>query len=136
VRIIAACILALTLAGCASMAGVKKADPSTLRELTPDERAFLTAQFSKDMKDPAATQFKWAKIGPPNDKGIAWYCGMVNGKNSYGGYVGFQVFDATVTYSGGKIVGASIIGIASDPTEASVTREWCDAYGLDPDSAM
>jgi hypothetical protein len=129
------CLACFLLADCAQMAGVRRADPATLRDLTPEERSVLATKFSRTMKDPNATQFRWARIGPPNDKGIAHYCGQVNGKNSYGGYVGFQVFDATVIFVGGKIADATITSIGADPTETSVIREWCEAYGLDVDGA-
>lgn len=46
------------------------------------------------MKDPSSTQFQGLKL-VTNLKGIKSVCGLVNSKNSYGGYVGYKPFSYT-----------------------------------------
>lgn len=50
--------------------------------------------MSQTLKDPSSAQFRNVRVlrGVPNLKGepIDVVCGEVNGKNSYGGYIGFS----------------------------------------------
>lgn len=95
-------IAAVLLGGCASSSDQIAALPKLeMRQLTAIEKEALRKSFSQTMKDPDATQFKWlpavvANKDKPTDTPIG-YCGLVNGKNSYGGYVGYKRFYATLT---------------------------------------
>jgi hypothetical protein len=64
------------------------------RELAPAEKAALAPVLSANLKDPAAAQFKWMPVVVTERDGITDYCGLVNGRNSYGGYTGFVRFYA------------------------------------------
>jgi hypothetical protein len=66
------------------------------RELTPIERQTLARSLSTTLKDPASAQFKWLPVVLVERDGITDYCGLVNGKNSYGGYTGFVRFYAQI----------------------------------------
>lgn len=48
--------------------------------------------ITQDLKDPDATQFRRLLI---SDGQVPKLCGELNGKNSYGGYVGFKRFITT-----------------------------------------
>ncbi len=45
---------------------------------------------ARDLKDPASAQFRDLRVDGTGDK--LRLCGEINGKNSYGGYVGFKKF--------------------------------------------
>jgi hypothetical protein len=62
--------------------------------------AFKTAAAAQ-MKDPGSVQFRNLKavINGGNEEGL---CGEMNGKNSYGGYVGFTQFYAAEMFYGAK----------------------------------
>jgi hypothetical protein len=124
------------LTGCSF---VKRGDPTPppalQRPLTPDEIALLTTILAPVMKDPNSVQFKWNPIGQPDDKGVAQYCGMMNGKNDFGNYVGFQPFSAQVFFVGGKIVTAKLTLIGYDAASAQAVERECKTYGIDPHTA-
>lgn len=60
-------------------------NPSSKADSALIERALKAVRGI--MKDPSAAQFEGLKIGQRDA-----VCGSVNGKNSYGGYVGFRPF--------------------------------------------
>jgi hypothetical protein len=64
------------------------------RDLTPLEKTSLTRVLAQSLKDPDAAKFKWMPVVLAERDGITDYCGLVNGKNSYGGYTGFVRFYA------------------------------------------
>jgi|SRR5579862_1065315 hypothetical protein len=109
--------------------------PLSQRALTPEERALLSTTFAAVMKNPNTVQFKWNPIGQPDDKGLAQYCGMINGTNDFGNYVGFQPFSAQVFFVGGKIVTAKLTLIGYDPASAQAVERDCKTYGIDPHTA-
>jgi len=61
------------------------------RDLSDAEKAAISKVVSDRLKDPESARFKWMKmvVGSIN------YCGLVNAKNSYGGYTGYTPFDAS-----------------------------------------
>jgi hypothetical protein len=146
-------IAALLLGGCASSSEQIAALPKLeMRQLTATEKEALRKSLSQTMKDPDATQFKWlpavvARKDKPADTPIG-YCGLVNGKNSYGGYVGFKRFYATITrnakdeYDRGVIQhiegapitfgGTSTVG---DAVETGAMEGSCNAWGYTDFSA-
>jgi hypothetical protein len=128
----------VALCSCTSTS-TKPYDPATLRDLTPGERTILAPLLAREMKDPNAAQFRWGRIGPPNELGRSFYCAMVNGKNAYGGYVGYQPFYTIVQFEGGKIAGIrsenTTMANDADKGSAEVVQSVCHSYGLDPYSA-
>ncbi len=86
----------LALAGLAACApGIDTAAvPATLG---PQDMAFVEAAVTDTMRDPASAQFRrWAGYALANGDSVA--CGEVNGRNGFGGYVGFAPF--YVRYAG------------------------------------
>jgi len=73
---------------------VKPGETLQTRELTPEEKTALAGIISQSLKDPQAAQFKWMPVVLRERPGIGItdYCGLVNGKNSYGAYTGFVRF--------------------------------------------
>lgn len=102
------------------------------RELSKKERTIVETAVKSSLKDPASATFKWLPLLPSADPAQP-YCGLVNAKNSYGGYVGDAPFLVMVVTEGGdKILHAVVIGMATgDPTDtdSQVTRSFCTDYG-------
>lgn len=65
---------------------------------TPDQAAIRKA-VAAEMRDPASTQFRELRVVETTAAG-ANVCGEFNGKNGYGGYVGFQPFYAEMILAG------------------------------------
>jgi hypothetical protein len=60
----------------------------SFKELTKSLKNFLVTDF----KDPSSPQFRNVVLRQSSDKISFHLCGEVNGKNSYGGYIGFRRF--------------------------------------------
>ncbi len=98
-----ALFIGLSVASCAATGG-PKVDSAPVerpglatRELSQSEKIALAHALSRTLKDPASAHFQWVPlryaVGAPTTE----YCGLVNGKNSYGGYNGFEMFHAVLT---------------------------------------
>lgn len=59
--------------------------------LTVSEATQVHTAVSVDFRDPGTAQFRNVERRNTDD-GLPAYCGEVNGKNAYGGYVGFVGF--------------------------------------------
>ena len=85
------------LAGCS---GLNKPTAQVLaapkRDLEPNEKLALSPLFATKLKDPTAALFKWMPVVLVEREGVTDYCGLVNGRNSYGGYTGEQVWVVTL----------------------------------------
>ena len=68
---------------------------SPKRELTAAEKLFFAPFLSAGLKDSSAAQFKWLPVILTERDGITDYCGLVNGKNNYGGYTALSAFTPT-----------------------------------------
>lgn len=67
--------------------------PSHGAELTMVERAAVSAIVGDQLKDAQSAEYKWPALSAPFMAAQAGsYCGWVNSKNSYGGYVGYRQF--------------------------------------------
>lgn len=108
------------------------------KPLTPAEKAMIQHAVRAELLDPDGAQFR---LGADNVKAEK-YCGLVNAKNSYGGYTGYKVFFIIVDRDAkGRIVKAEypqIIGArhnGSDPDGLSsmldrVTVDTCRENGF------
>lgn len=79
-----------------------------------DQLAAFETTVRDQMKDPASAQFKHFRAYK-DEHGALVECGMVNGKNSYGGYTGFTPYRAVITEHGGSKympIGAIISGVS------------------------
>ena len=94
-RIFSAFALTTLLAACSGLhQPTAQVTAAPKRELTPAEKLALAPIFAGGLKDPSAAQFKWMPVVLTERDGITDYCGLVNGKNSYGAYIGFVRFYA------------------------------------------
>ncbi len=86
------------------------------RELSDAEKSVISKAMLDSLKDPESVRFKW----PPYVDGSDLYCGYVNAKNSFGGYVGDARFSAFVVLVDGEIKVAAPVGIATgDPSDST-----------------
>jgi hypothetical protein len=82
--------LAATLAGCSGLnQPTEQILAAQKRELVLSEKLALAPLLAAGLKDPNAAQFKWMPVVLAERDGNTDYCGLVNGRNSYGGYAGF-----------------------------------------------
>lgn len=79
------------------------------RDLTAAETAAIKTVVEDKLKDPESARFKWEKWN-----GGIYYCGMVNAKNSYGGYVGFVPFIAVVAFANDRVLTKPFVILADD----------------------
>jgi len=94
------------------VAACEVTDPNTLpvgtalSQVTEAEQASLGALLSRNLRDPASVQFRgWQAYNLSNgDRAI---CGEMNGKNAYGGYVGFEPF--YLRMRGGAVIASQTV---------------------------
>lgn len=112
-------IAAVALAALCFAQGVSAYDgpPWYRTEATEAQIAFAKETVAYELKDPSSAQFR-NLYALSRGKGDDTACGEINGKNSYGAYVGFRKF---YVYSDGKYY-------ISDPDSAlaSLPAEICD----------
>lgn len=88
-------LIAMVLSGCTSLNQPnEQVLAAQKRDLSGLEKQALAPVFAAGLKDPSAAQFKWMPVVLTERDGITDYCGLVNGRNSYGGYSGFVRFYA------------------------------------------
>lgn len=88
-------ILLLAVGGCTGLnQPTEQVSAAPKRDLTSSEKLALAPLLAAGLKDPNAAQFKWMPVVLTERDGITDYCGLVNGRNSYGGYSGFVRFYA------------------------------------------
>lgn len=75
------------LAGCAAQIPVT----SQPTQITAQDRAMIDRALIQDMKDPSSAQTRNIE-GFNLSNGDRVICGSINGKNSFGAYVGFRPF--------------------------------------------
>lgn len=133
IRVIAALAAATTLTGCLPSEPTPEIAAAQRRELTAAEKAAIGRAVALTMKDPDAAEFIWAPFVIAKREGISDYCGLVNGKNAYGGYVGYQRFYSQLQFDGsGKLINVFPRGIANGADEngsMEVERALCSRYG-------
>jgi putative hemolysin len=106
--------------GCAgstpSATAVTTARPGLLsRDLLATEKATLGHVLSRTFKDPGSAQFQWGPVWYAPNTASTEYCGIVNSKNSYGAYTGYQMFHATLYPDAkGQYTSGTLDGILAD----------------------
>lgn len=122
-RSILAVAIVLALAGCQTTPEPPMEQTSKYAPTEADQTAIADA-FERILKDPDSARFPviYARIG---QSGMIYYCGLVNARNSYGGYTGNQPF-----YGLGKPGFASILTIGSDEVKSAVAVQMCQRAGF------
>lgn len=113
--------------------------PVLARNLDATEKRLIADAVTKDFKDPPAAQFRWLPVTgfDKQDFQSQTYCGMVNGKNSYGGYIGFVPFAVFLVAKNGKVIVVGPLGVGSqDSAQASIILKTCLDKGIDPRKAQ
>lgn len=95
---VAACFMfaATMLTGCNTDAGWKPPPPlppehNKPYQLSAKDLQIIQSTVSYPLKDPGSAQFRGIQAVTKQD-GTIFVCGEVNGKNSFGGYTGFEPF--------------------------------------------
>lgn len=95
---------------------------------TAAEKAAVLSVMQSHLKDPASAQYRWLAKRPGGH-----YCGMVNAKNSYGGYIGFQPFALILDDKLGLLKPLPVVMLASgnpDDPMSRVVRSACTEHGF------
>jgi hypothetical protein len=99
------------------------------RELDSAEKAIVAEAVTESFKDPAAAQFRWLPV-PDKPSVVQEYCGTVNGKNSYGCYVGFEPFIVLLNFKDSKVSGVTPVDIGRPGDDGGIART-CFLKGMD-----
>jgi len=94
------------------------------RSLGKAEIFAIESAVKEQLKDPESARFKHSKY-VSNGKGA--YCGLVNSKNSYGGYAGNTPFMVMLINNGKPHAG--FIGMGGDDVETMSTLSVCRENG-------
>jgi hypothetical protein len=140
-------VVAMALSACTVTVPVSPTSSSStvtssaeeMRPLTLNEKTTLAKTLSQTLKEPIAAQFKWLPV-PSSSSGPIGYCGLVNIKNSRGGYVGFRRFFAMISkgpkgdYVAGRIehidpLASAGTGTQEDAIETALTEDNCKEWG-------
>lgn len=101
------------------------------RELLPEEKSAVETTIRDEMKDPDAAKFYFADF--PVESSYV-YCGLVNGKNSYGAYVGKKLFAVfLVKNDKGEYKALSLNSNKStgEPSSQDIISATCSGAGYD-----
>lgn len=131
-------ILLMLLTSCAGInQPTEQVTAAQKRDLTATEKLTVAPAIAAGLKDPSAAQFKWMPVVLTERDGITDYCGLVNGKNSYGGYTGFVRFYAQLSKDEkGQFVKASLRAVEPPNREPNLfDPRWlngvCERFGYD-----
>jgi hypothetical protein len=95
-------------------------------KLTKDLEKAIERAVKEDLKDPESAMFKHTIAFKDKDESIT-ACGLVNSKNSYGGYVGDKAYRATVMLLKGKyLTGFGILNEGKYPQVFYEVNPMCD----------
>lgn len=95
-----------------------------IHQLTPAEIAQVEQGVRDALKDPDSAKFS-SLTGSVSETGTVAACGLVNAKNSFGGYTGKAPFMGLImvgTYETKFVV----VSMGSDDDEQQVTRMMCE----------
>lgn len=100
------------------------------QELTESEKAAVVKAVKAELADPDSAKFKWGKISPQfAGKAFVNYCLLVNTKNIYGGYAGYQPYLVMLFWSD-KDGFSATVGSKPDPKHPEDIYSFCadDGY--------
>lgn len=117
----------------AALAAIGLATQAEARSLTPAERQSLPRSLSEGMRDPASAQFRFTRVAR-TAAGADVVCGMVNGRNGFGGMTGFQPFVALISGPRVQRPFIAVVGNAAS-FNGEQAMQMCRTYGLDPAAA-
>jgi hypothetical protein len=144
-NVIAALAAALALSGCATGTTVTQSGEGTngtpasvvsvgQRELTPQEKKIIIEAIGPSLRNSGAAKYRWAKIPTVVTEESVNYCAMVDAQSPYAAYSGRQAYIVEAHLSGGH-VSSAVIGLIAGGKDATLVKEMCAKYGLDPSNA-
>lgn len=106
------------------------------RELTADEKQVVADAVRERLRDPSSAMFKWGsivgEIEPADDSSAsAIYCGHVNSRNAYGGFVGDKPFGTFLILVDDVVVSAVVLGLGGGRRETAAANDFCGQNGYD-----
>lgn len=126
-RVFLAAMSALALSGCNVAEAVMTDKLRTINRVDLDKAqvALMQEKVRSSLKDPASAQFG-THVAGVNKEGTVMVCGLVNAKNSYGGYTGMSPFAGA--FEGGTFA----VGWIESGSREKVTMSYqlCEAQGL------
>lgn len=96
------------------------------RSLTKTEKNKVISLVKGGLKDPDSARFQLGAFLPNKDNA---YCGLVNAKNSLGGYAGSTPFLVTIVKPIGGYDVSSLIAIGGDDSSNYAVTTQCSSYG-------
>ena len=104
-------------------AGVKK---TVERELTKQEKSIIVKAVAEELKDPDSAKFKWVKANILWGSDLSVYCGLLNGKNSYGAYIGYRPFYVKADFVKGRIKKVIEVDISEEAKNTCMMSLYSD----------
>lgn len=127
--IAALALSALALAGCQTT--VEPPPQTTPYALNEKEIEIVKSGVRDSLKDPASALFRGQFKAARGSKGTIYVCGLVNARNSFGGYVGDKPFIGILaTAPGGKGASFTVADMGGTDTDTFVTAGMCKTYGV------
>ena len=111
------------------------ATAQTERQITEPEKAAVRLAIEQRLMDPMSAQYRWL----PTVAADGAYCGYVNAKNRYGGYVGFASFLAWIrkpNEDGSPRVVLNMLATKPGNWSESDVRHWCRKSGINMDQIV
>jgi len=107
---------------------------ASARELTLDEKQVVAEAVRDRLRDPASAEFKWGsivgEIAPADENSAsAVYCGYVNSRNAYGGFVGDKPFSTFLMFVDDVVVSAVVLGLGGGRRETNAAYDFCAKKG-------
>ncbi len=125
-------LAALAVVGCAPSQPDPQITASLRRNLTDDEKKLISHAVAATLMDPDGGKFLWAPLILYSESGSGIYCGLVNGKNSYGAYIGYRKYAVKVTFGPNmEIRSAELRGLAQGDSDFSTgyVDGGCSKFG-------
>ncbi len=102
--------------------------PYALNEL---ETQAVQEGVRRSLKDPTSALFSGVPRASEKEPGIVYVCGVVNAKNSFGGYVGDRPYlGLLATMEGGAIATFNVVSLGSDANSTATVLDLCRHYGV------
>lgn len=96
-------------------------------EINKSDKEAVVNDLDRRLKDPYSAHYYWSNGWTKKNGGGTWVCGMVNAKNSYGGYVGKTPFMALLYNRKDGERGASVILYDNKASERLFVYSGCSA---------
>lgn len=119
-RIALILMFALNAGGCVTATTAQTLSPANL---SAAQRAIVERGVRESLKDPMSAKFGMMRAGR-KASGTLWVCGMVNAKNSFGGYTGPKAFGGAFTTDGSDFIVAGMDGYTNS------AQQLCQMDGL------